>query len=182
VLDLIVYHPPEEPAARSWSIVELERPFPEARVVLRARTIGDRMTLDTRLCVSDDLDRAWFLAADGVPARPDARFGRLISWDGTVATVEHDGTCDLVLARSYYPGWWSRVDDGPEQPVLSADGGFQAVRIPGSGTHRVSLRYMPTRIGLLASISSLSGTLALSILAWVSLSFPRRRPSKPVRD
>ncbi len=92
-----------------------------------------------------------------------------------VATVEHDGACDLVLARSYYPGWRSRIDEGPEEPVLSADGGFQAVRINGSGTHRVALRYQPTGIVLLASISILSGSVALGVLAAAILSFVRRR-------
>jgi hypothetical protein len=181
-LDQIVYHRPIEPAARAWSIVELDPPILEARVATRARTIGDRSTLDNRLSFYDDLDRAWFLAEDKVPDRPDARFARLISWDGTVATVEHDGACDLVLARSFYPGWLARIDEGPEEPVLPADGGFQSVRITGSGTHRVALRYQPTRIILLASISILSGSLALGVLAAASLSFLRRIVSRPVKD
>ena len=41
-LDAIVYHLPSEPAVRVWSIIELEEPFPVARVVTRARTITDR--------------------------------------------------------------------------------------------------------------------------------------------
>jgi hypothetical protein len=182
-LDRIVYHLPNEPAVRAWSIVELEGPFPEARVVTRARSISDRTRLETRLSLSDDLDRAWFLAEDGVPDRPDARFARLVSWDGTVATVEHDGACDLVLARSYYPGWRSRIDGGPEETLLSADGGFQAIRIPGSGTHRVSFRYLPTGIVLLASISILSTSLALGVLAATPRSCLRSAGFiKPVTD
>ena len=114
------------------------------------------------------------------PSRCSVR--RLISWDDTVATVEHDGACDLVLARSYYPGWRSRIDEGPEQPVLSADGGFQAVRINGSGTHRVALRYQPTGIVLLASISILSGSVALGVLAAAILSSLRGGVFKPVTD
>ncbi len=82
-LDAIVYHPPSEPAARVWSIIELEEPFPVARVVTRARTITVRGDLDERLSLSDDLDLVLFLARDEVPSRPDARFARLISWDGT---------------------------------------------------------------------------------------------------
>jgi len=181
-LDVIVYHPPSEPATRAWSIVELSEPFPEARVATRARTISDQIRLNDRLSLSDDLDLAWFLAEDGVPDRPDARFARLISWDGTIATVEHDGACDLVLARSFYPGWLARIDEGPGEPVLPADCGFQSVRITGSGTHRVALRYQPTRIILLASISILSGSLALGVLAASSLSFLRSVVSKPVTD
>jgi hypothetical protein len=181
-LDQIVHHLPHEPATRVWSIVELDQPIPEARVAARARTTGDRAALDNRLSFYDDLDLAWFLAEDRVPDRPDARFARLISWNGTVATVEHDGTCDLVLARSFYPGWFARIDEGPEQPLIPADGGFQSVRIKGSGTHRVALRYRPTRIVLLASISILSGILALGVLATAFISFVRRINSDPVTD
>jgi hypothetical protein len=181
-LDVIIYHLPSEPAVRSWSIVELDEPFPEARVVTRARTIADRQTLDKRLTYSDDLDLAWFLAEDRSPERPDARFARLLSWDGTVATVEHDGACDLVVARSYYPGWLARIDDGPDEPVLPADGGFQSVRIKGSGAHRVALFYRPTRIVPLASISIVSAIVALGVLAKASFSFVRGVYTSPVTD
>jgi hypothetical protein len=181
-LDLIVFHLPNEPANRIWSIVELGEPYPEARVVTRARTASDRPRLDNTLTFSEDRDLAWFLKGDGVPDRPDARFARLISWDGTTATVEHDGTCDLVLARTYYPGWLSRIDDGPEEPILCADNGFQAVRIKGSGTHRVSLRYHPTGIMRLASISILSVSLAIGVLAKALLSYLRRPVINPVTD
>ena len=71
-LDRIVYHAAGEPATRSWSIVRLDDPFPEARVASRARTIADRRALIDRLSRSDDHDIAWFLAEDRVPARPDA--------------------------------------------------------------------------------------------------------------
>ena len=81
-LDAIVYHLPSELAARVWSIIELEEPFPVARVVTRARTITVRADLDERLSLSDDLDQVLFLARDEVPSRPDARFGALdfVGW------------------------------------------------------------------------------------------------------
>ena len=56
---------------------ELDEPFPEARVAPRARTVADRRALIDRLSRYDDLDMAWFLAEDAVPARPDARSARL---------------------------------------------------------------------------------------------------------
>ena len=102
-LDQIIYHPAGEPASRSWAIVELDEPFPEARVALRSRTIDDRVALINRLSLSDDQDIAWFLAEDRVPARPDARSARLVAWDGTTATVEHDGACDLILVAQLRP-------------------------------------------------------------------------------
>ena len=82
-LDTIVYRGPTEPAKRVWSIVQLEEPFPEARVARRARTVANHDDLIERLFQSDDLDLAWFLAEDGVPGREDARSARLVSWDGT---------------------------------------------------------------------------------------------------
>jgi hypothetical protein len=163
-LDQIVFHPPQEPEARLWAIVELEEPAPEARVATRARTVADGRTLIERLAVAGDLDPVWFLEADQVPPRPDGRAARLVSWNGSAAVVEHDGPCDLVLARTYDAGWLARVDDGPEQPVLPADGGFQAVRLYGSGTQRVTVRYQPHRILLWAAISLLAVIIELGLV------------------
>ncbi len=161
-LDAIVYRAAGEPARRSWSIVRLDDPFPEARVAARARTAPDRATLFERLSRSDDPDIAWFLAEDRVPDRPVAQRARLATWDGTTATVEHDGPCDLVLARTFDPGWLARIDDGPERPVLPADGGFQAVRLDGTGVHRASLRYRVPRMALWWTISIVAAGLVVT--------------------
>ncbi len=160
-LDRIVYHAAGEPASRSWSVVRVDDPFPEVHVALRARTSPDRATLVERLFASDDRDVAWFLAEDRVPGRPDAHSVRLTSWDGTTAAVEHDGPCDLVIARTFDPGWLARVDDGPERPVLPVDGGFQAVRLDGAGLHRVSLQYRTPRIVLWSAISIVAASLEI---------------------
>jgi hypothetical protein len=168
-LDLIVYHTPVQPATRLWSIVELDQAFPEARVALRSRTIADRRTLNFRLSQSDDLDIAWFLAEDRVPNRPDARSARVVDWDGSTATVEHDGPCDLILARSFDPGWLARIDNGPDQAMLPVDGGFQAVRLDGSGTRRVALRYRTPQLGLWVSITIIAALLDLVL--WAKANF-----------
>jgi hypothetical protein len=171
-LDAIAYRLPAEPAAREWSIVELDSPFPEARVARRARVTNDPRVLFDRLSYSDELDAAWFLAADDIPPRPDARAARLVSWNGTTATVEHHGSCDLVIARCYDPGWLARIDDGSLQQVLPVDDGLQAVRLGGSGTHRVRLAYRPPRLALWATISTAAlslivGSWAVLLVAWV---------------
>jgi hypothetical protein len=75
------------------------------------------------------------------------------SWDGRAAVVEHDGSCVLVLRRTYYPGWSYRVDGGPEHPVLKVDGGLHGIPLAGSGTHRVEVRYRPTGLRRAATIS-----------------------------
>jgi len=177
-LDRIVYRRPDEPIARRWSIVRLEKPFPEAFVAARAETSPDRRTLLDRLSLFDDLDRAWFLAGDHMPARPPARLARLVSWDGRAATVEHDGPCDLIVSRTFDPGWQASIDGGPERPVVRVNGGLQAVRLEGNGVHRVTLRYRPPGIILWATISLVSAAI-LVVLATASLvrRTPRLRPS-----
>ncbi len=183
-LDRIVPRSPTEPPARLWSIIRLDEPFPEARAAARARTASDRRALVDQLSHFDDLDVAWFLAEDGIPARPDARSARLNSWDGSVAEVEHDGPCDLVIARTFDPGWLARVSGGREHPVQPVDGGFQAVRIEGSGTDRVALRYRPPRFEIWAVTSLLASVLIVATLFASVLSHVysgRRSDSSPIR-
>jgi hypothetical protein len=163
-LDHVVYHSATEPAVRSWAIVELGEPIAVARVARRARTMPDVYALVDRFAHADDLDIAWFLREDRVPERPDARSARLLSWDGRVARIDHEGPCDLVIARSFDPGWLARTSDGPEAPVVPVDGGFQAVRITGSGTDSVTLRYQPARLLLWTSVSLVSAVLAFGVL------------------
>ena len=100
-------------------------------------------------------DQAWFLPEDLPPALPEpiARAARVRSWDGRTATVEHDGSCILILRRTYYPGWFYRVDGGPAQPVLQVNGGLQAIPLPGAGTQRVELQYRPTGLARAATVT-----------------------------
>lgn len=170
-LDRIVYRRPDEPVTRLWSIVRLDEPFPEAYVAPRAATSPDRRRLLDRLSLFDDLDRAWFLAEDHIPEHPPARAARLVSWDGRAAVVEHDGPCDLIVSRTFDPGWSARVNGGPEQPVVRVNGGLQAVRLTGAGTERVTLRYRPPRIVLWATISLIT---AATLVALAAVSLVRR--------
>jgi Bacterial membrane protein YfhO len=174
-LDQMIYHGPAEAANRIWSIVRLEEPFAEAHVARRARTIAHQEDLIERLFLSDDPDLAWFLAEDRVPARADARSARLVSWDGTTATVEHEGACDLVIARTFDAGWRARIDEKPEQLVLSADGGFLAVRIEGSGLNQVRLHYQPARLALYATISLVAAASITGVVAAACWDAFRRR-------
>lgn len=140
-LDSILRRRPGDPPSRVWSVVALEPPFPSARVAVRSRVAPDRPRLLDRLSRFDDLDTAWSLAQDLVAARPDARFGRLISWDGAHAVVEHDGACYLVVSRTFDPGWTARIDGAPPRAVEPVDGGLIGVRLEGSGRREVLLAY-----------------------------------------
>ncbi len=179
VLDDVLYHATSEPATRSWSILELAAPFPNARVAPRRGEAPNRFALIDRLAVSDDLDLAWFLREDRIPERPDGRSARLQSWDGRVAVVEHDGPCDLVIARSFDPGWLARNNDGAEQPALPVDGGFLAVRLGGTGVDHVALRYQPPRLLLWATVSVLA-TLVAIVCVTAGLVWPLRSRSSRV--
>jgi hypothetical protein len=167
-LDRVVYRRPDEPLVRVWSIVRLEQPFPEAHVAAYAQISPDRRNLLDRLSLYDDVDRAWFLSEDQIPGRPPAHASRLVSWNGSIAVVAHDGPCDLIITRTFDPGWSARIDGGPEQPVLRVNGGLQAVRLQNSGTSHVALQYRPPRLALWATIS-LGSAAILIVMAAVSL-------------
>ncbi len=163
-LDRLVARDPFQTAPRDWSIVLLADPIPEVRAAKRAYTAATLGDLLNRFTREDDLDVAWFLGEDDVPGRPAAESARVVSWSGDRGTVEHEGACDLVIARSFDPGWKARINDGPPEQVLHVDGGYQGVRIPGSGVDRVVLEYRPLGWVWFVRMSSLSAAAVLLAL------------------
>jgi hypothetical protein len=129
--------------------------------------VADWFELYPRLSQTDSRDEVCFLADEHPPedSSPRARSARLVRWDGHSGEVEHDGTCDLVLRRTYYPGWLARVNNGPEHPVYKADGGLQAVHLTGAGVSRVSVRYRPTKLAPATILALASTALALALIA-----------------
>ncbi|MEO6808090.1 MAG: hypothetical protein ABI353_03130 [Isosphaeraceae bacterium] len=160
-LDLLAYRPAGAPERRLWRVVRLPSPLPTPRVALHALVVADRRTLIDGLSRQPNDDAAWYLAADAPPEprTPRARSARVLRWTGRSGEVEHDGSCDLILDRMAYPGWTVQTNDGPERPVLSANGGLQVVRLDGSGTSQVRLRFRPTGF-VVAAVVSLIATLA----------------------
>jgi hypothetical protein len=167
-LDRLAYRPPGLPERRTWRLIQLLSPFPEARAALRPVTAPDRSALLDALSRSLAPDEAWYLPGDApsAPRTPAARSARVVRWDGLSGAVEHDGSCDLVLTRAHYPGWLARVDSGPERPASRADGGLLAVRLDGSGVSRVSFRFRPNGLALSAAVSSAAVASGLAVLAW----------------
>jgi hypothetical protein len=92
-----------------------------------------------------DTDEVWFLRSERPPDPPGvrARKARVVHWEQDSGEVDHDGTCDLVLRRTFYPGWKAWIDGNREVRIIPADGGLQSIRLPGSGLTRVSVRYSP---------------------------------------
>jgi hypothetical protein len=164
-LDRAVPNPVEAPLPKpKWRVVHYPGAFPPVRVATRALVAVDETDLTNQIDASDDPREVWFLR-DDLPREdggPRARSVQVVWWDGTEGEVEHDGTCELVLARTCYPGWLARVDHGPERPVLRVDGGLQAVRLLGTGRSKVTVRYQPNGVFLTGTISVLGLCTALA--------------------
>jgi hypothetical protein len=178
-LDALRNADPTDPVPHLWRVERYPPTAPPARVALVVREAKDWYELYPALSTSYHPGEVWFERADRPPedSGPRARTARLLHWDGRSGAVEHDGTCDLVLRRTYYPGWTARLDDGPKVPVFRADGGLQAVRIPGAGTTRIRVRYRPRALVACATLSTLAISLALAVLAFeATRAFGRNRP------
>ena len=159
-----------------WQLVRYPNAFPRAWVAFSVREAPTWRDLNSELSRADYPDVAWFLVEDAILPlpRPMARAASVQSFDGQTAVVEHDGSCVLIMRRTYYPGWLYSVDGGPEQPVAKVNGGFQGVGLSGSGTSRVRVFYRPRgfRRALVVSLTALSS--ALCVVAAASFSAVRR--------
>jgi hypothetical protein len=155
------------PGGRAWRLERYPDAFPSARAATRAAVAPGWGELFERLCQSDERDTAWYVEDDRPTASrsPRASRARVVSWDGRVARVEHDGTCDLVIRRGYYRGWTARAGDGLEFPVCRADGGLQAVRLEGPGPSVVTFRYRSHFGSAAAAVSLVAVVAALRALA-----------------
>jgi hypothetical protein len=157
-----------------WTLVRVPNAFPPAWIAHRVREAPTWGLLFLALSSSDALDEAWFLPEDHPPLFPDAgaEVASVRSWDGQTAIVDHDGSCILVLRRTYYPGWVSRVGGGPETPVLKVNGGLQGIPLTGSATSYVKVRYRPTQLmrAVAVSLTALSAALSvLGVAGWKAL-------------
>ncbi len=166
-LDRVMASVPHLHGHGPWKLVHDSYAFPPAWVARLVVAAKNWPELHTSLSMHDYPDQAWFLPEDLPPPLPEpaARDARVLSWDGRTATVEHDGSCILILRRAFYPGWSYRVDDGPAQPVLRVNGGLQGVPLQGAGTSRVVLRYRPTGLAQAATVTLTALAAAALVLA-----------------
>jgi hypothetical protein len=176
VLDRLFSPTPNTPEPCVWRVVRYPGAFPRARVALRAVVCRDWETMFSMLSLQDAEDQVWFTGEDRPPDlnTPRAHRARLTAWDGQRGTVEHDGSCELVLNRTFAPGWFARINDGPEHPVLRAEGGIQAIHLTGSGTSRVAVRYQPRGLVPAAWLSALATAAAV-----LALGVALRRGGRP---
>ena len=160
VLDRLAPERPGAPKERRWRLVRSSGVFPQARAAIKLGLVPSPGAL-----LTEDLggpETAWITREDNDSSllHLDARSARVESWDGTVAIVEHDGACLLVVSRMFYPGWKAIVDEALPVAVSRVDGGLQAVRIGGSGRSRVRFEYAPTNRFLFALVSIASTATA----------------------
>ena len=134
-------------------------------MALQSREAPDLQSVLARMAASESSEVAWFLPGDRPPdsSGPRAHSAQIVRWNPSGGEVDHDGTCDVVIGRTYLPGWTARINDAVEVPVVPVDGGLQSVRLNGAGRTRVELRYRPPRLlpALAVSVISLSGVLIL---------------------
>ena len=177
VLDRLVYKPPGSPARARWRLVRYPEPFPGARAAIRIRVAPHEQALLSGVSFDPDVQAVWYRVADQPPTSVGAvaTTAKIISWDGRTAVVEHDGTCDLVINRTYYPGWFAAINEGPERPVARAEIGIQAVRIEGPGPSRVTFAYKPSGL-LAATLTSLAALAAIAVGLAIELVRLCRRP------
>jgi hypothetical protein len=175
VLDRVVPNAVER-KSQQWTVVVDRSAFAPARVALRVREAPGPAELVQGIDSSDAIDEVWFLAADRPKEKSTTRASHagLRRWDGETGEVACDGVCDLVVTRTYYPGWTASVNGGPDQPVLRAEGGLQAIRLSGPGVFRVSVHYRPTGLLGSASISMIATSLALGALLVTLIRASRR--------
>jgi hypothetical protein len=157
---------------RPWTIIRLPEAFPTVRVVTRAHASFDAWSLHQRLAVNDEADMAHYLS-DNMPRPPSSPWASqaaVTKWDGHSGIIEHDGACDLIVTRTYDPGWLALVNGKPDK-LHPVDGGLQGLRLHGSGPSHVELVFRPPgRHGAL-------GISLAALIAAVLLLFDARRQS-----
>lgn len=165
-----------------WKIVRYSNAWPAAWVARRAIIERAWELLFKQVLISRSSEDVHYLIADAPNDNdgPRASKARVIGWNGRTAVVEHDGSCDLVIRRAYYPGWIARIDDQPPVPVLKADVGFQAVRLVGSGTNRIEFSYHPTGLApaIIVSITAIGACGFILIQAALSTRRTEQRAIK----
>ncbi len=180
VLDRVVYKPPGAPAHPRWRLVRYADPFPTARAAIRVRTAPSERALVSGVSFDQDRQAVWYRAGDQPPPAPGplATTASVLSWDGRTAVVEHDGTCDLVIHRTYYPGWMASVNGLAERPVARAELGVQSVRLEGRGPSRVDFVYRPTGLRVSSAIALAAGAMIFLFAGFEAFLLARRRASR----
>jgi hypothetical protein len=178
-LDAMLPSKPETKFPRVWRVERYLDVFPEVRCARKVRLQEDWSRMYPAISTSDDPDVVEFLERDLPPDPPGPRAtsARTLRWDGRGGEFEHDGTFDLVIRRTYVPGWVASINDGPSVPVVPVEGGLQSIRVPGAGKSRIRLSYEPIWLKRGAVISLTAVSAALMVVGF-SVVGSLKRPRK----
>jgi len=162
VLNSILPRNETTPVTRRFRVERYNGAFPEVHAAVKVGVAKTWFELFPTLTASASLDTVWFLPEHlpPTPAGPRAKTAKVLSWEGLSGEVEHDGTCDLVFRRAFYPGWSAKINGGPDLPVTRADGGLLCIRVPGAGVSKVQLTYRPTGLYRYGFVTLLAVTAA----------------------
>ncbi len=158
--------------------------------VYRNRRFQPRVHLLGHARVAPDDETAWAWLQDpsfrplseviivgGSPMAEEDGLAEIIAWETNQVLIHTQSKTQatLLIAQTWYPGWEASLDGGPWQPVLRADGAFQAVQVP-AGEHEVRLRFRSSRqtLGLALMVLTL---LLVGAVWWYS--GKANRPQKP---
>jgi hypothetical protein len=166
ILESVLPRLDSTPRPRRWRIERYAYSFPAARAAIHVRESVGWYHMFPDLMEGPLENEVFFYPEDlpPDPPGPRARSARVVRWDGRSGEVEHDGTCDLVLRRAYYPGWSARINGGPSLPVVPADGGLQSIRLPGAGVSKVTVQYRPRFLVPAAAVSLTAAAAAGLVL------------------
>lgn len=179
ILDAILPRAHNTPLKRTFRVERYPGAFPEAHVAIDPQVVKDWYEIFPKLVEPASRKTVWFMSTStplDVPG-PKAASAQVLRWDGRSGEIEHDGTCDLVIRRAYYPGWTARINGGPATAVVSADGGLQSVRLPGKGVSRVRVEYTPTDWKRYGTITLLA-LFGAVIVAGLEVFRSRNRPAR----
>jgi hypothetical protein len=113
-----------------------------------------------------------FVAADDAPRGHAATFVRDDETDVELdVSLERPGL--VVLADSFYPGWYATVDGAPA-PIVATNHLFRGVPAP-VGSHRVRFVYAPASVRVGGAVS----VLGIVVLGWLALGGRRARRGTP---
>ena len=153
-----------EPNTAVWENLHA---LPRAFVPARFKVEPDAARRLELLAAISDFAQDGVLAAGPEPSGDWRANGRasvsIRSYEGSSLVIDVDAEEPSVVATSLtaWPGWKASLD-GTDLPPLSYNHAFLAFQVP-RGTHRLTLRYLPTSftLGLATSLLTLAAAIAL---------------------
>jgi len=135
--------------AKGVYVYEYEKTYPRALFAPAARVVKDKnMVLDTVLGADFDPYKEVVIEEEASVPKKEAKAVEARveivndKQDSLEIKIAANQSGYLVLADTYYPGWWASVD-GKEAKIFRANYAFRAVAVD-AGSHLVKFSYLPT--------------------------------------